>query len=235
MNVALRRMVCGGAPLFEGLHLEIAGGEVVAVIGRSGVGKTTLLRLIGGLEAGFEGSVSVGRTPAEAAPAPGYVFQDARLLPWLDATANIRAVAPEAGDARIAELLAGVGLAGRGGDLPHQLSGGMQRRLGLARALAVNPRMLLLDEPFVSLDAAAVADLHGLFLAIFAARRPTVVLVSHDPADAARLADRAVVIAERPARIRADLRFAEPAAARGPAEVARHVAAICAAGAEAVA
>ena len=122
---------------------------------------------------------------------------------------NILAVTPGLSDARIAELLAQVGLAGLQDAYPRQLSGGMQRRLGLARAISVNPGLLLLDEPFVSLDRVVVKELQALFRRIFNEVRPTVILVSHDPEDAARLADRVVILAGRPARVAADFRLSE--------------------------
>lgn len=219
----------GAAALFGPLALEVAPGEVVALIGPSGVGKTTLLRLVGGLEHGFDGSVTVGGQPASAAAPPGFVFQDARLLPWLDAAANIRAVRPEIGQDRIEALLARVGLAGQAQAFPRQLSGGMQRRLGLARALAMGSGLLLLDEPFVSLDRAVVLDLQALFLQIFAADHPTVIVVSHDPEDAARLAGRVVILSGRPAEVIADFRL-PPEARDGGEGQARAVARIRAAG-----
>jgi ABC-type nitrate/sulfonate/bicarbonate transport system ATPase subunit len=190
-----------GAPLFGALGFEVAPGEVVALIGPSGIGKTTLLRMIGGVERGFEGAITVGGLPAHLAPPSGFVFQDARLLPWLDASANLRAVRPDLTEAEIAASLAGVGLAGYERAFPRQLSGGMQRRLGLARALVANPGLLLLDEPFVSLDPAMVRDLRQVFHTVFQEQSPTVVLVSHDPEDAAHLADRVILLAGRPARI----------------------------------
>jgi ABC-type nitrate/sulfonate/bicarbonate transport system ATPase subunit len=208
VSLDLTAMQFGGAPpLFGALRLDVAPGEVVALIGPSGVGKTTLLRIIGGLERDFAGHCRVGGVPAHLAPGPGFVFQDARLLPWLDAAGNLRAVRPDLGPAEIERLLAGVGLGGLSAAFPRQLSGGMQRRLGLARALAVDPGLLLLDEPFVSLDQAVVRDLQSLFQTVFRTRTPTVILVSHDPEDAARLADRVVVLAGRPARVTADLRL----------------------------
>jgi ABC-type nitrate/sulfonate/bicarbonate transport system ATPase subunit len=211
--------------LFGSLRLDVEAGEVVALIGRSGVGKTTLLRMIGGLERGFDGQVLVDGKPAELAPPAGFVFQDARLLPWLDAAANLRAIRPDLGAAEIALLLQKVGLDGQGAAFPRQMSGGMQRRLGLARAIAAGSGLLLLDEPFVSLDRAVVEDLQTLFRNIFSAEHPTVVVVSHDPADAARLADRVVLLEGRPAGITADFRLA-PSDRGNPEGVARLVQAI---------
>lgn len=224
VSITLRHMRFAEAdkPLFGPLSLEVAPGEVVALIGPSGIGKTTLLRMIAGLERGFDGEIAVGGLPADQAPPPGFVFQDARLLPWLDAAGNIRAVRPGIEREEIETLLRKVGLAGQSRAFPRQLSGGMQRRLGLARAIAAGSGLLLLDEPFVSLDRAVVGDLQRLFRGIFAAEHPTVIVVSHDPEDAAQLADRVVIVGGRPARIRADFRLNLPAA-RDHAQVAQAV------------
>lgn len=191
--------------LFEGFRLHVSPGETLALIGPSGVGKSTLIRILAGVERGFDGHALIdGQTAAEA-PRPGLVFQDARLLPWASCAQNLSLVCPDASQATIDEALAAVGLAGVGGDWPRQLSGGMQRRLGLARALLVNPRLLLLDEPFVSLDRAVVRDLQTLVAGLIARSQATAVLVSHDPGDAARLAHRVVLLDDRPVRIVADL------------------------------
>lgn len=213
----------GSPPLFDGLSFRVAPGERVAIIGRSGIGKTTLLRLLSGVETRHGGRVEVDGKPAADAPVPGMVFQDARLLPWLTAAGNIHAVNPALTDEAIAALLASVGLAGLSGSFPRTLSGGMQRRLGLARAISVNPRLLLLDEPFVSLDRLVVRELQALFLALFEQHRPTVVLVSHDPEDAARLADRAILLADRPVRLAADLELGSDRSTLGIARTVERI------------
>lgn len=217
------------SPLFKDFRLSVDAGDVLALIGASGIGKSTLLRIIGGTESDFDGHARVDGKEAAFAPPPGFVFQDARLLPWLDAAGNIAAVHP-AGlpDEQTAPLLARVGLSGYEKAFPRQLSGGMQRRLGLARALSVNSRMLLLDEPFVSLDRALIEDLQRLFLSVFKTEKPTVILVSHNPEDAARLADRVVVLDRRPVRIAADFRIDQPPEERTPTDILDLVAKISA-------
>jgi ABC-type nitrate/sulfonate/bicarbonate transport system ATPase subunit len=229
ISLAQMQFASAALPLFSKLSLAVAPGEVVALIGPSGVGKTTLLRMIAGLETGFEGQITINGLRPQSAPPPGFVFQDARLLPWFDAAANLRAVRPELSQTEIDTLLARVGLQGQGAAYPRQLSGGMQRRLGLARAISVNPGLLLLDEPFVSLDRAVVRDLQDVFLSIFRAEKPTVILVSHDPQDAARLADRVVILGDRPARVCADLTLDRADPTRGPDDIARLVGIILAA------
>ncbi len=216
-------------PLLADFHLIVEPSTVVALVGPSGVGKSTLLRMIGGIDTDFAGTVRIdGVAAADALPA-GFVFQDARLLPWLTALDNIRAVHPETTEAEAREQLARVGLAGFEHHYPHQLSGGMQRRVALARAFSVNPRLLLLDEPFVSLDRTLVEEMQAVLMGLVAASRPTVLLVTHLPEDASVLADRAVVLTGRPARIVADYHFDRPPAVRNRAEredIASRIAAV---------
>jgi NitT/TauT family transport system ATP-binding protein/sulfonate transport system ATP-binding protein len=197
-------------PLLERFDLVVAPSSVVALVGPSGVGKSTLLRMVGGIDTLFSGTVRVDGVPAAEAPPAGFVFQDARLLPWLTALGNIRAVRPETTEAEATEMLRRVGLGGFEHYFPHELSGGMQRRVALARAFSVNPRLLLLDEPFVSLDRTLVREMEEVLFALIETSRPTVLLVTHLPEDAAMLADRAIVLAGRPARIAADYRFDIP-------------------------
>jgi len=174
-------------------------GEIVAFVGPSGCGKTTMLRIVAGLDRDFEGAVV--RPPGTL----GMVFQEPRLLPWRTVDENVRLVAPNADDAKLTALFAALELAGHREHFPGELSLGLARRVALARAFAVEPSLLILDEPFASLDAALAARLRDE-LAMLVERSPvTTLLVTHDVDEAVRLADRLIVLSARPARILANL------------------------------
>jgi NitT/TauT family transport system ATP-binding protein len=184
----------GDAAVLWTMVFGIEAGETVARIGRSGVGKTTLLRILAGLDADFFGAVT---RPGRVA----MVFQEPTLLPWRDARANITVVtgaSPAVADGVLAE----VGLAGLEARVPGQLSLGQQRRLALARAFSAAPDLLLLDEPFVSLDAAMVDEMIALTEALLARRRIATILVTHDMREARRLAGRILEMEGSPARLR---------------------------------
>lgn len=203
--LAEKRFAGAEVPLLADFRLDVAPGEVVALMGPSGVGKSTLLRLIAGIDADFVGAIHVGGDVAVAAPAPGFVFQDARLLPWLSVLDNVRLAAPRASADDLAAHLDAVVLGARALDFPGQLSGGMQRRVALARALASGSRLWLLDEAFTSLDMALAAEMHDLVGRLIATTGPTVVLATHSAAEAVRLAQRVIVLSGRPARIAAEI------------------------------
>ena len=205
IDVVARR---GQTPVLRGVSLNVAPGEVVALVGRSGSGKTTMLRLVNRMLPAASGEVRVdGRAVSEWDPIAlrrqtGYAIQDVGLFPHLSVAENI-AIVPRLvrwDEARIAarinELLALVGLeAGEFRDRrPEQLSGGQRQRVGLARALAADPPVLLMDEPFGALDPITRAELHGEFKGVQAAMHKTVLLVTHDLAEAFVLADRVAVL-----------------------------------------
>ncbi|KQP77529.1 ABC transporter ATP-binding protein [Methylobacterium sp. Leaf117] len=202
----LSKTYADGTRALSGLTLSLAPGEIVAVVGGSGCGKTTLLRLVAGLDVATAGSIRLdGVTIDGPHPGLGLVFQEPRLLPWLSIAENVGfglADRPAAERrARVARALDRVGLAEHAGRWPRELSGGQQQRVAIARAFVADPRVLLLDEPFSALDAVTREDLHRHLLALWAETRPTILLVTHDVAEAASLADRVVVMRPHPGRI----------------------------------
>jgi NitT/TauT family transport system ATP-binding protein len=191
------------APIFNGLNLRIGGGEFVSVVGPSGCGKTTLLRLAAGLQAPSSGRVRVaGQVLNGPSSSVAVVFQDAALFPWRTARRNVeigietRMPKREARE-RSADLLARVGLGAEAGLYPHQLSGGMRQRVNLARALAPDPKVLLMDEPFAALDAQTREEQQSHLLSVWREDRKTVLFVTHDLDEAVLLADRVVVLGRR--------------------------------------
>lgn len=180
------------------ISIDIPSGQFVCILGRSGVGKTTLLNIVAGLDRDFDGRISHGEKPKI-----GYVFQNPVLLPWCTVRRNIEiAMTPEqiAGD-EARGLIDAMGLAGYGDSYPKGLSLGMARRVALARALAVKPDLLLMDEPFVSLDDATVKSLHRLLLEVWRAKPTTVLFVTHNSREAAALGSRIIVIDGAPATV----------------------------------
>jgi NitT/TauT family transport system ATP-binding protein len=188
------------------LRLDLRRGEFVAVVGPSGCGKSTLLHLIAGLDTAFDGRVHWLGADVGARPRLGYVFQTPRLLPWLNVRDNIALVLdqPSRHRERIDALIRAMGLADFGHFHPHRLSVGMQRRAALARAFVTEPGLLLMDEPFVSLDAPTANQLRRLLLDVWDRDRSTVVLVTHDLREATTLADRILFMSACPAAIVAD-------------------------------
>jgi putative ABC transport system ATP-binding protein len=215
------RLPSGGRTLtvLDGVSLDVASGETVAVAGPSGSGKSTLLGLVAGLDRPTSGSISVAHVEITRLGEDelarfrrdtiGYVFQSYHLIPTLTAAENVGVPLDLAGvsgtPARVAELLAGVGLADRGHHYPAQLSGGEQQRVALARAMALDPPLLLADEPTGNLDSATGAAIIDLLFALNRERGTTLLLVTHDATLAAR-ADR--VVSLRDGRIAGERRRA---------------------------
>jgi ABC-type nitrate/sulfonate/bicarbonate transport system ATPase subunit len=201
------------APVIADLSFALEEGETGALIGPSGCGKSTLMRILAGLDRDFVGSVHV---PAHGRV--GMVFQEPRLLPWRSVDDNVRLAAPDANEADIAALFAALGLSEHRTHFPGELSVGLARRAALARAFAVRPTLLLLDEPFVSLDAPLARQLQRDLARLVESRGLITVLVTHDVEEAIALADRVFVLSARPAHVVAEIRIASPRAAMSAEE-----------------
>ena len=192
-------------------------GEFVTIVGPSGCGKTTLARLVGGFESPTSGRILVDGTPVTGpTPDRAMVFQAYHLFPWLSVRENVAFGLVEAGvpkdrrTERVHELLELVGLADRAGAYPAELSGGMKQRVGLARALAVDPGMLLMDEPFGSVDSQTRRRLQRELLDIWRRMDKTVLFVTHDIEEAVLLSDRVVTLTGTPGRVRDDVTIELP-------------------------
>ena len=190
-------------PVLEDVTFTARPGEIVAVVGPSGCGKSTLLRAAAGLGRATSGTVGIDGTPVRGIdPRCAVAFQEPRLLPWRSVAANVALGLPRgtpraAGRRRVAELLELVGLSAHAGHRPAEVSGGMAQRASLARALARNPRVLLLDEPFGALDALTRLRMQDLLLDVHVQDPTTVLLVTHDVEEALYLSDRVVVLGRR--------------------------------------
>lgn len=209
-----------GMPSVEALrsiNLSIKEGEFVSIVGASGSGKSTLLRIIDGLTAPTGGAVFVDNNQIERpGPDRAMVFQQDSLLPWRTVIENVAygltlAKKPWSEASKIAErFVAMTGLAGFERHYPHQLSGGMRQRVNVARALAVNPRILLLDEPFAALDAQTREIMQAELLSIWRESRKTVLLITHQIDEAVFLSDRVIVFRARPGSVREEVPIALP-------------------------
>ena len=198
-----------GKPAVEALidiELDVAQGEFVCVLGPSGCGKTTLLNICGGFESWDEGTVEIDGEPVEG-PSPRrlFVFQEHGVFPWMSVWDNVVFGLVGADDARKHEvatrLIRMIGLEGFEKNFPQQLSGGMRQRVAVARALAVDPDVLFMDEPFGALDSLTRLGMRAELLRLWQQLRTTVLFVTHDVDESIQLADRVVVMTPRPGRI----------------------------------
>jgi ABC-type nitrate/sulfonate/bicarbonate transport system ATPase subunit len=209
LQVQVKRKTYPGAPadVLQGLEFETRPGEFIALVGPSGAGKTTILNLVAGLDLDLEGEIRIdGRLLTDRHSYPvryGYMFQEPRLMPWLTVEDNVRLVlnADINAAARARALISAVELSGFEHAHPTQLSGGMQRRVALARAFAVRPALLLMDEPFISLDVPTALRLREQLISLWKELRPTVLFVTHDLREALSVADRVIFLSVSPARV----------------------------------
>ncbi len=224
MKVLLRQVAhaYGDLPVLDEISFAVAPGETVALVGPSGCGKSTLLNLVGGLLELQQGSIDlVGAAPPGCLNPLTFVFQDFALLPWRSVAGNValalehHSLSKPEREARIAEVLGLCGLSDFADALPKQLSGGMRQRVGIARAIAVRPAVMLMDEPLSALDAQTRELLMEDLLAIWARERTTTLYVTHNLSEAVRLADHVVVLSRRPGRVKAMLAIPVPVAERG--------------------
>ncbi|RXH18383.1 ABC transporter ATP-binding protein [Bradyrhizobium guangzhouense] len=211
------RSAAGGShQVLAPLKFALQSGEVGVLIGPSGCGKSTMLRIILGLDRDFDGRVA---RPPEARI--GMVFQEPRLLPWRSVEQNVRLAAPDVTDAKLAELFRILELEAHRSHFPGELSLGLARRVALARAFAVEPDLLVLDEPLASLDDALAGRLRDEIATLVASRSVMTLLVTHSLDDAIRLGDRLFFLSPRPARIVQEVPILTPRAERSEVELAR--------------
>ena len=211
------RSAAGGThEVLAPVKFALQSGEVGVLIGPSGCGKSTMLRIILGLDRDYDGRVA---RPPEARI--GMVFQEPRLLPWRSVEQNVRLAAPDVTDAKLSELFKILELEAHRSHFPGELSLGLARRVALARAFAVEPDLLVLDEPLASLDDALAGRLRDEIATLVASRSVMTLLVTHSLDDAIRLGDRLFFLSPRPARIVQEVPIAIPRADRSEAELVR--------------
>lgn len=200
--------------VLRNIAFTLEQGEVGVFVGPSGCGKTTMVRILTGLDHDYQGSLSLP-TPARI----GMVFQEPRLLPWRSVEDNVRLAAPNADTATLSSLFEVLELGGHRSHFPGELSLGLARRVALARALAIEPDVLVLDEPLVSLDAALAARLRTQIATLIEGRPIVTLLVTHNLEDAARLGDRVFLLSARPASIVHVIPIAKPRSARSDDDI----------------
>jgi NitT/TauT family transport system ATP-binding protein len=201
LSVAIQsKHFANGKCAIKNLSFTAHTGEFLAIVGPSGAGKTTLLKIISGLDTAFEGQLQL---PSEGKV--GFMFQEPRLMPWLTVAQNLSLVDKNASGEKLKRSLSKVGLKDCADLFPNQLSGGMQRRVALLRAFSVAPQLLLMDEPFQSLDAPTADQLRTHLLELWQDTKPTILFVTHNLQEALALADRVLFLSTGPSHIALDL------------------------------
>ncbi len=207
----------GSVQVFEDISLEVHPSEFISLVGPSGCGKTTFLRILDGLIPHDDGEILLdGQAVIKPGPDKGFVFQDSSLLPWRTVMDNVilglelQGVEKREARRKAIQYISLVGLAGFENHYPHELSGGMQQRVNLARALIVDPQVLLMDEPFASLDAQTREIMQAELLKMWNQTKKTVIFVTHQIEEAIFLSDRVVVFSARPATIRETVKVGIP-------------------------
>ncbi|TNV14157.1 ABC transporter ATP-binding protein [Ochrobactrum teleogrylli] len=203
-----KSFVLDGAPrpVLKDINFEVGHNEILSIVGASGCGKSTLLRLIIGLDGDYRGSITRG--DAQSTAKVGMVFQDHRLYPWLTVERNVELaydksdLSPASKRERVQHYLALVGLSDYAKAYPKQLSGGMAQRAAIARALAQEPDILLMDEPFAALDSILRMRLQDELLSIWEKNKVSIIIVTHDVEEALYLADRVLIMEPNPGRVR---------------------------------
>jgi ABC-type nitrate/sulfonate/bicarbonate transport system ATPase subunit len=212
LDIAIDRKSYGAQVVMRDLHFALHAREIVALVGPSGCGKTTLLRMIGGLDRAFDGKIGWAKPES---PRIGTVFQEPRLLPWRSVRENLCLVALPERRPAVDALLHALDLWAHRDEFPTRLSLGMARRVAIARAFVIEPDLMLLDEPFVSLDPAMVERSREVLLRGWRAHPAAVLLVTHDLAEAASLADRIILLSAKPMQLIADVPVPEQARRAG--------------------
>ncbi|CZF80610.1 Aliphatic sulfonates import ATP-binding protein SsuB [Grimontia celer] len=195
-------------PVLGSLRGQFKLGKITAIVGPSGCGKSTLLNMIAGLESSQKGEVGFSET-SEIKPRVGYIFQSPRLMPWLTAKENLELIAGKSNPA-IQETLSAMGILDKLDSYPSQLSGGMQRRVSIARAFVYQPELLLLDEPFTSLDAPTADQLRQQLIALWQRQQSTMVFVTHDLREAISMADEIWFLSRPPTTVIHTLSINQP-------------------------
>lgn len=194
----------GSASIIENFSLLLPAHEFICLVGHNGCGKTTLLNCVAGLDKHFEGEICVVEKHTQ--PKIGYIFQNTRLLPWRTVRENIELVLEPQAFGIIDDLLETMQLSAVQHEYPERQAGGIQRKVAITRAFAVNPDLLLMDEPFVALDPSSARDFRGLLLKLWQQRPHTVLFVTHDLREAITLADRLVFLSTRPMSVISEIK-----------------------------